>query len=38
MPLFRREIYVQQQKGAPTASARAEVDDALERLSTDQSR
>ena len=38
VPVFRKEIYVQQQKGTPTASARAEVDDALERLSTDQSR
>jgi carbon storage regulator len=40
VPVFRKELYVeiQQQNGAPTASARAEVDDALKRLSTDKSR
>ena len=37
IPIFRKEIYleIQQQHFATDASARAEVDDALKRLSTD---
>ena len=37
IPIFRKEIYleIQQQNFATDASARAEVDDALKRLSTD---
>jgi carbon storage regulator len=38
IPIFRKEIYleIQQQNRVPGASVRAEVDEALKRLSTDR--